>query len=476
MEEELLSEEEPLPSEGEGHRRTAEGGNGELSGPPPLKRSILTRKGTLALHADDEEYSPSSSDGGGGGHATLARHYAAAQPVALGKRKTEDGSAEKRARKRRTVHQRIRPEDRCGRCMNCLNPQRKQACSVARERQRREVQRQDSGSSSGGVHAASASAAAAAPTPPSAAAAPPPPQPTEDPTVLALKAILSNDGAVAQARHIPRLLGLLRQATALQHRTALLTVLKVTPRPLLAEAVAQGAVPVLSAWLQQWVEDGKAKMVAKTLDCLAGMPVTLAALQSCDVGKIVGKLRKNDGFEAPLHKQAAGLVAAWKRLVAQEGGGGAAPTTAPPAASRLLLLPAHGPASPSSAAPLPCPACAGADPRPRAQPHPHVIAACSHAAHPAPAAPARSAAAGPGQAAAGGRPALPATAGKPAKPPVNAAGHRPVDRQLSGQLSGGLVVDDVDMFKSADASKQRAPVPTVRKVRLSYMPIHADVG
>ena len=217
-----------------------------------------------------------------------------------------------------------------------LAPQRKKACIVARQRMEEamRLQEQQQGSGSGG----------AAPS----AAARLPPDPADDPFTAALSKILSSTGGVAQERHVALLLQLVRRARSKAHRHALLVVLQRSAGEVQRQAVAGKLLLELQGWLSEAVAQGDAKRVHSCLACLDRLPVSLAALQPpCELGKVVGKLRKHESFGSAVTEPAKRLVARWKGLVeaaqAKKAAGAAAGGTArsaplpPPLLRRLPL-------------------------------------------------------------------------------------------------------------------------------------------
>ena len=59
-------------------------------------------------------------------------------------------------------------------------------------------------------------------------------------------------------------------------------------------------------------------MVQRVLACLDKLPVTLAALQPpCELGRMVGRLRKNEGLGTAVAEAAKQVVARWKAVVDQ---------------------------------------------------------------------------------------------------------------------------------------------------------------
>ena len=198
------------------------------------------------------------------------------------------------------------------RCENCLNPQRKKACIVARQRMEQRL------------NAHGGAAVSAVPTGAWRAAATAAPPTADDPFTRALTGILSSSGGVLQERHVPLLLRLVRRAASKAHRAALLVVLQLSAGEVLRGAVAGGLLLELQGWLGEYVAEGRQALVQKVLACLDKMPVTLAALQPpCELGKVVGRLRKHEAFGSAVVEPAKRLVARWKEVVersAQTGG------------------------------------------------------------------------------------------------------------------------------------------------------------
>jgi len=203
--------------------------------------------------------------------------------------------------------------ERCGSCENCLNPQRKKACIVARQRLEQQMMQSAPSAGAAGTKASMAPAAAAA-----AAAA-------DDPLTRSLTAILSGSGGVAQERHVPALLQLVKRARNRPHRTALLAVLQLSAPAVLHAAVEGGVLLDLQMWLGEFVAEGKQAMVQRMLGCLDKLPVTLASLQPpCELGRAVGRLRKHEAFGSAVIEPAKRLVARWKSMVDQAARTGAA--------------------------------------------------------------------------------------------------------------------------------------------------------
>ena len=144
------------------------------------------------------------------------------------------------------------------------------------------------------------------------------PVPTEDPFTRCLSGILSSSGGVMQDHHLALLLQLVKRAKTKPHRTALLVVLQLSSPNILRQAVAAKLLLELQLWLSEFIAEGRQALVQKTLACLHKLPVTLAALQPpCELGKIVGRLRKHESFGSPVIEPAKRLVVRWKAMVEQ---------------------------------------------------------------------------------------------------------------------------------------------------------------
>lgn len=234
--------------------------------------------------------------------------------------------------------------ERCGTCENCLNPQRKKACLVARARMEERMRQSGGAGGSAVAPGARASGASAKPPSPVAAVAA---SADEDPFARSLTGILSSNGGVAQERHVPLLLQLVKRARSKPHRIALLTVLQLSGGEVLRAAVADGLLLQLQTWLSEFVAEGKQAMVQKALACLDKLPVTLASLQPpCELGKIVGRLRKHESFGSAVIEPAKRLVARWKAMVdaaVKSGAGGSSSRSARARSLPAVLLCAAGP-------------------------------------------------------------------------------------------------------------------------------------
>ena len=137
-----------------------------------------------------------------------------------------------------------------------------------------------------------------------------------------MERIMAPSGGVAQARHAPLLLALLSGARTLAHRSAACVVLGRSSREVLREVVARRGLLTLQAWLADAAAGGRPKLAAKLLACLDRMPVTTAALTPpCELGKLVGRLRKDPGLGPEAQAAAKALVAKWTGIVEAEAEG-----------------------------------------------------------------------------------------------------------------------------------------------------------
>lgn len=184
---------------------------------------------------------------------------------------------------------RARRTQRCGKCAPCLNPHWKKACL--------EVRREED--------------------PQRAAPAPKKPVEAEDPFVRTLRTIMAPSGGITQTKHVRILLDLMKRAGSLAQRSALLQVLQNSTPEVQELAVQQRLLLLLQSWLAPAIDGNKPKNATRIVECLATLPVTIPALQPpCELGKLVGKLRRAEGFEIA-HLPARQLVAKWKALIEQ---------------------------------------------------------------------------------------------------------------------------------------------------------------
>jgi len=218
------------------------------------------------------------------------------------------------AKSRSNVFQVVKSGEKCGSCKSCLNPAWKQACIVARERQLNDMQRNQKASKSRVTVSKSMSAAGKADSVKigdssenSENAV------TNDAFLRDLQKVTSPSGAI-QLRHIDLLMNLMDRTRNWPHRTALEVVLQNSPTAVLEEVIAKKGLLKLQLWLSQAIETKRKSAVKALLETLSALPVTISALQPpCELGKMVGNLRKLEGMEA-VRDDAKSLVTKWRAL------------------------------------------------------------------------------------------------------------------------------------------------------------------
>jgi hypothetical protein len=160
-----------------------------------------------------------------------------------------------------------------------------------------------------------------------------------------VEALLGDDG-VLLAEQAPAFVQLLAGAEAAPSRVYTTRVLEHTVQhsppgaPVLAALVASEALTPLEAFVEAAAAEKDAEQLLRTLRLLEALPVTLAALQRCGLGKRCNKLQKFSALPglagahaAPeVDKAAARLVAKWKAQVNAETA--AAPVAAAPPAAK----------------------------------------------------------------------------------------------------------------------------------------------
>lgn len=231
---------------------------------------------------------------------------------------------------------RIPPEDRCGRCDHCLNPQKKKPCIPAREAQIAALKAQgkfpeettEPAPKRRRTSSDSGSAAAAAPARPAAAR----PVPSGGGSAsrgealrAALAPLITATGGVAHGKAAPFVAIMGREAVPLM-RNVLCTILGFTTPAALSEVMAAGAPAVLESWVVA-ARDAEGRESSDLLQelChgLMGLPVDMAFLRGPGAGlsKALGSLRKHSS-EA-VKSAAQELVAVWlKRAKGSDGGNG----------------------------------------------------------------------------------------------------------------------------------------------------------
>lgn len=253
--------------------------------------------------------------------APVAVSRPAAQLPTTSPSSDSDTGPAKSGPKRKQLFPKTRASERCGKCENCLNPQRKKACMEVRRRQEEMLKQQQLGGAAaqlqrGGSTASSAAPKAAAPAAKPAAAGSAAPS---DPFTQKVQAMLAPNGGVRDTKHVTTLLQLLQSAKGMPQRITLLAVLQRSAPEVLSAAVRGRALLSLQTWLTEFVAAQKSGPAGKVLNCLAKLPITTAALKPpCELGKVVGKLRKDESLDAATKEQAKALVAKWKQIVEAE--------------------------------------------------------------------------------------------------------------------------------------------------------------
>lgn len=111
----------------------------------------------------------------------------------------------------------------------------------------------------------------------------------------------------------------MKSAKSILQRFSLCAVLQRSAPEVLHALVKHQALLVLQAWLVDSINLQKPKLASRVLGCLAKLPVTTASLQPpCELGKLVGKLRKEPGMDQATQEAAKQLVAKWKKTVEEE--------------------------------------------------------------------------------------------------------------------------------------------------------------
>ena len=224
--------------------------------------------------------------------------------------------------------------------------------------------------------AANVEAGATAPPPAPAPPAPPPASPAPPPAAKSpaaeaaerlhaqVEALIGED-SVLLADQAATFVQVLAGAETLAARTFTTRVLEQTVQlvsadaPVLVALVESEALTPLEAFVEAAAGERDAELLLRTLRLLDALPVTLAALQRCGLGKRCNKLQKFSASaglaDTPaaaaageVDKAAARLVAKWKAQVNAETA--TAPAPAAPAAKKARVTPpAAAPAKPARA-------------------------------------------------------------------------------------------------------------------------------
>eukprot|EP00218_Dolichomastix_sp_CCMP3274_P012924 CAMPEP_0170137116 /NCGR_PEP_ID=MMETSP0033_2-20121228/3896_1 /TAXON_ID=195969 /ORGANISM="Dolichomastix tenuilepis, Strain CCMP3274" /LENGTH=678 /DNA_ID=CAMNT_0010372947 /DNA_START=312 /DNA_END=2345 /DNA_ORIENTATION=- len=183
-----------------------------------------------------------------------------------------------------------------------------------------------------------------------------------------LQELLEQGGTgLTRTQHVPKLISLMREEISLRGRSILITVLMETSATCREEFLKCEGLKVLEEYLKDARDDGKPSFVNLILEVLQRLPVSVAHLQGCGIGKIVNKLQKatfagaKQDKEAAVRSAAQALVAQWKRVV-----------TGPPKAAAAVAVATAAAEEPKGApaAKRPAPAPAPAAPPPAKRPKP----------------------------------------------------------------------------------------------------------
>jgi len=220
----------------------------------------------------------------------------------------------------------VRKGGKCGTCENCLNPRWKKACIEVRKAQETAAAAATGNGNSG--------ARAVKPPKPavSAAAAKPVKKPTAAPAAAApvttakplsseafansLGKLMASGGSIVQPSHVPILIDLMKRANTWGQRQSILSTMVKSIQDVLSEIVQQKGLLILQKWFSEAIEGKRAKSLSSLMTTLDAMPISVAALSSpCELGKLVGNLRKAPEELDALKPQAAALVKKWKAIV-----------------------------------------------------------------------------------------------------------------------------------------------------------------
>jgi hypothetical protein len=231
------------------------------------------------------------------------------RPSSSGEQDSGDSGKSKRSsgsdshRRRVNKFDKIRPGQRCGKCENCLNPQRKQACKEARKKQIAAAMKGQNPTPK----------AVPRPTPKADASSP-------DPFMSTLSQILTGSGGVTCINHLPQVLDLIKRAKTKGQQTAMAMVLTYSTAEVQKLVVENGVLPSLQTWLEEAILDRQDTMIGPMLSALEALPITLDALADCEIAKVVNRLRKVLEVSEKVRKQGQELVAKWKKVVGEQPG------------------------------------------------------------------------------------------------------------------------------------------------------------
>lgn len=218
----------------------------------------------------------------------------------------------------------VRRSERCGKCDTCLNPHWKQACIEIRNKRTAAesvVKQSKSVAKSKNMSKITSESQIQNQSPDNKlqnqSDAPTTQKPSVDPFVANLDKILSKNGGVMRPEHAPMLLDLLKRTkSSWGRRLALAHVITSSIDDVKQFLVEQAGLLILQTWLTESTEKKDPKHTLAVLKVLDSLPVTLASLQPpCQLGKMVGKLRKATNFGDDVSSLSQSLVAKWKSIV-----------------------------------------------------------------------------------------------------------------------------------------------------------------
>ncbi|KAL4527171.1 hypothetical protein Ndes2526B_g09118 [Nannochloris sp. 'desiccata'] len=221
----------------------------------------------------------------------------------------------------------VRKGGKCGICENCLNPRWKKACIEVRKAQEAAAAAAEGNGSNSAPDVKTVKPAAPAP------AAKPVKKPAAVPSASAasvttakplsseafansLGKIMASGGSIVQPSHVAVLIDLMKRANTWGQRQSILSTMVKSIQDVLSEIVQQKGLLILQKWFSEAIEGKRPKSLASLMTTLDAMPISVAALSSpCELGKLVGNLRRAPEELDALKPQAAALVRKWKAIV-----------------------------------------------------------------------------------------------------------------------------------------------------------------
>eukprot|EP00216_Chloropicon_sp_CCMP2111_P004592 CAMPEP_0198247806 /NCGR_PEP_ID=MMETSP1446-20131203/46645_1 /TAXON_ID=1461542 ORGANISM="Unidentified sp, Strain CCMP2111" /NCGR_SAMPLE_ID=MMETSP1446 /ASSEMBLY_ACC=CAM_ASM_001112 /LENGTH=722 /DNA_ID=CAMNT_0043932135 /DNA_START=157 /DNA_END=2325 /DNA_ORIENTATION=+ len=224
--------------------------------------------------------------------------------------------------KRRRSFTRIPVSERCGTCDTCRNPQRKQACLVARAKLEEMRRTKETAAKEAAQARARAEAAS-----------------FHD----SLAPLIDAKGAVKSAEAARDLVALMRKQARIEAKTALIRVLLATCAAPQAQAdrvlrpfIAEDGLKVLTAWLVSAVDDKYVKFVKKLVQLLSSMPVVAEDLETTEVAKVVRRVVKKYSDNEDVAEAAKKLFGKWVILYKKKESSQASPR---PSSAKKEVLP-----------------------------------------------------------------------------------------------------------------------------------------